>query len=57
MTLLIATTGVVKTPQMVFINPIMTIHMNRTIDRPLMTSMAAKGYKNVDVANPKGGYG
>jgi len=28
------------TPQMVFTNPIMTTHVNRTINQPLMSSMA-----------------
>jgi len=33
------TTGVVGILQMVFTHPIMTTHVNRTIDRPLMNSM------------------
>ncbi len=41
---------------MVFTNPIMTIHVNRIANRPSMNSMAIGGYKNVDVANPRGGY-
>jgi len=34
----------------------MTTHVNRIIDQPLMNSMAVKRYKNVDVANLRGGY-
>jgi len=41
---------------MVFTNPIMTTRVNRTIDQPLMNSMAAGRYKSVDVTNPRGGY-
>jgi len=35
---------------------IMTIHMNKTVDQPLMNSMAIGGYKNTNVENPRGGY-
>jgi hypothetical protein len=41
---------------MVFTNLITTIHVNRTIDQPLMNSMAARGYKNANPMNLKGGY-
>ncbi len=41
---------------MVFTNPIMTTHVNRIVDRPLMSLMVAKRYKNVNATNPKGGY-
>jgi hypothetical protein len=41
---------------MVFTNPITTIHVNRTTDRPLMNSMVAGGYKNAYATNPRGGY-
>ncbi len=34
----------------------MTIHVNRTTNRPLMNSMAAGGYKSANVVNPEGGY-
>jgi hypothetical protein len=47
-------TKVVGTPQMVFTNLIRTTHVNRTINRPLMSSMATRRYKRVDVANPRG---
>jgi hypothetical protein len=47
---------VVGTPQMVFTNPLMTIHVIRTINRPSMSSMVVGGYKNVDATNPRGGY-
>ncbi len=40
LTLLIATIGVVGILEMVFTNPIMTIHVNMIVDRPLMSSMA-----------------
>jgi hypothetical protein len=49
-------TRVVGTPQMVFNNPIMTIHVNMIVDRPLMSSMVVGGYKSTNVVNPKGGY-
>ncbi len=54
--LLTITIGVVRTPQMVFTNPITTIHVNRTTNQPLMNSMAVGGYKNVDATNLRGGY-
>jgi hypothetical protein len=51
-----ANTIIVGTPQMVFINPIMTINVHKTIDRPLMNSKAARRYINTDAKNPKKGY-
>jgi len=42
-TLPTATTKVASIPQMVFTNPIMTIHVNRIVDQPLMISMVAGG--------------
>ncbi len=56
MTLPITTTGVVGTPQMVFTNPIMTTHVSRIEDQPLMNSMDAGRCRNVDVMNPKRRY-
>jgi hypothetical protein len=56
-TLPIATTRVVRTPQMMFTNPIMITHVNRTTNQPLMSSMAVGGCISANVANPKGGYG
>jgi len=50
-TLPIITIGVVGTPQMVFTNPIMIIHVNRNLSQPLMSSMVVGGYKNVDATN------
>ncbi len=50
------TIGVVGTPQMVFFNLIMTIHMNKIAKRPSMNLMATKRYINVNAMNPKGGY-
>jgi hypothetical protein len=47
---------VVCTPQMVFTNPITTIHVNRTTNQPLMNSMVVRGYKSVDATNLRGGY-
>jgi hypothetical protein len=41
---------------MVFTNPIMTIHVNKTVDQPLMSSMAIGGYRSTNVENPRGGY-
>jgi len=41
---------------MVFTNSIMITHVNRTTNQPSMSSMAAKGYKNANVMNSKGGY-
>jgi hypothetical protein len=38
------TIGVVGMPQMVFTNPITTIHVNKTANRPLMNSMDARRY-------------
>ncbi len=49
-------TRVVGTPQMVFINPITTIHVNMTTNRPLMNSMAIGEYRSADATNPRGGY-
>jgi hypothetical protein len=48
------TAKVVGTPLMVFTNLIMTTHVNMTIDLSLMSSMAARRYRSVDVANPRG---
>jgi hypothetical protein len=55
-TLPIATIGVVGTPQMVFTNLTMTIHVNRTIDQPSMSSMVAKKYRKAYAMNLRGGY-
>jgi hypothetical protein len=54
--ILVATIGVVGTPHMVFINPTMIIHVNRTTYQPLMSSMAARKYKIINVRNLEGGY-
>ncbi len=56
MTLPTTTIKVVGTPLMVFTNSIMTTHVNRIINQPLMSSMVVGNYKNVDVTNLKGGY-
>jgi hypothetical protein len=50
------TTGVVGIPQMVFTNPITTLHVNMTIDRPLMNSMVIRRCKSVNVVPSRGGY-
>jgi len=34
----------------------MTTHVNTTVDGPLMSLMATRGYKSVNVTNLKGGY-
>jgi hypothetical protein len=52
LTLPTTTTGVVETPT----NPILTTHVNRTTNRPLMNSMAIGRYINVNVVNPRRGY-
>ncbi len=52
--LLTVNTGFVGTPQMVFTNPIRTIHVHKTIDWPSMSSIPIGGYKSIDVENPKG---
>jgi len=41
---------------MVFINLITTTHVNKTVDRPLMNSMAVRRYKNENVVNQRGRY-
>ncbi len=41
---------------MVFTNSIMTTHVNKTIDRPLMSSMAIRRYRSAHVVNLRGGY-
>ncbi len=41
---------------MVFTNPIMTIHVNRTVDQPPMNSMAAGGYRTTNAVSSKQGY-
>jgi hypothetical protein len=55
-TLPTTTTRIIGTPQMVFTNPIMTTHVNMTVDQPLMSSMVVGGYISVDGMNPRGGY-
>jgi hypothetical protein len=55
-TLPIVTIGIIVTPQMVFTNLIMTTHVNKTTNPPLMTSMATKGYRSADATNPRGRY-
>ncbi len=55
-TLPTTTIGVVGTPQMVFTNSIMTIHVNRNLGWPPMSSMVARGYKSVDATNSRGRY-
>ncbi len=49
------TTRVVRTPQMVFTNPIMTTHVSMTSNRPLMNSIIARRYIKTNVGN-LGGY-
>jgi len=52
----IATTRVIGILQMVFTNLIMTTHVNRTLNRPLTSFMAAGGCKSIDAMHPSGGY-
>jgi hypothetical protein len=56
LTLPTTTTRVVGIPWMMFTNPITTIHVNRTANRPPMSSMAIGGCKSVDVVHLKGGH-
>ncbi len=51
-----STIRVVSIPQMLFINLIMAIHGNKTVDRPLMNSMATRRCKNANVVHSRGGY-
>jgi hypothetical protein len=44
------------TPQMLFTNPIIIIHVHKTIDEPPMSSIAIGGYRNTYAENPKGEY-
>jgi hypothetical protein len=41
---------------MVFINPIMTTHVNKTTNQPLMNSITIGRYKITYDENPNGGY-
>ncbi len=50
------TIGVVGTPQMVFINLIMTIHVNKIVNQPSMNLMATRWYIGVNAMNLKEGY-
>ncbi len=52
----IAITGVIGTPQMVFINLIIITHVNKTTNRPLMSSMAMERCRNVDAMHSREGY-
>jgi hypothetical protein len=47
----IATIGVIGTPQMVFTNPIMVIHVNRTTNQPPMSSIVVGRYIITNVGN------
>jgi len=51
--LLATNTRVVRTPHIVFTNPIMTIHVNRIEDSPSMSSIVAEWYKSTNVENAK----
>ncbi len=52
----IAIIGVVGIPQMVFTNLIMTTHVNRTANWPLMSSMAIGRCKSAIVLYSRRGY-
>ncbi len=41
---------------MMFTNPIMTTRVHKTIDQPLMSSIAIRGYRSTDAKDPKGGH-
>ncbi len=47
-------TRVVGTPQMVFTNSIMTIHVNKITKWPPMSSIVVRRYKSINVTNPIG---
>jgi len=51
-----ANTRIIGTPQMTFINQIMITHVHKIKDKPLMNSIAVKGYKNIGAKNSKGGH-
>jgi len=53
---IVAIIRVVGTPQMVFINPILTTFINMIADQPSMSSIAIGGYKSTDAGNLGGGY-
>jgi len=55
-TLPTTTTRVVGTPQMVFTNLILIIHVYRITNQPPMSSMDVGGYKSANAMNPKRGY-
>ncbi len=55
-TLPTTTNGVIGSPHMVFTTLIMTTHVNRATNQPLMNSMATRKYKSADAMNPRGGY-
>jgi hypothetical protein len=48
--------GVVSILQMVFTNLITYTHGNKTVDQPLLNSMAVGRHKSVDAVHSKGGY-
>jgi len=52
----VATTRVVGILQMVFTNPITATHGNKIANQPLMSSMAVRRCKSVDVMHSKKGY-
>jgi len=52
----ITTIRVVRTPQIMFTNLIITTHVNKITDRPPMNSMATRRCKNADATNPRKGY-
>ncbi len=56
MTLPVTTIGVVGISQMVFTNLLMITHVNKTTNQPLMSSMATRRCKSIDVVHPRGGY-
>ncbi len=51
----IVITKVMATPQMVFTNLIMSIHVNRIANQTLMNPMDVGGYGSVDVVNLRRG--
>jgi hypothetical protein len=55
-TLPITATGIVGILQMVFINLIMTTHVNKIVDRALMSSMVVRRYRSANVMHPRRRY-
>jgi hypothetical protein len=49
-------TRVAETSQMVYTNPIMITHVYKTTYQPSMNSLVVRGYRIIDVEDPKRGH-